>query len=81
MASGLPVVCTPAGTEDLAVHGDTALVVRWRHPFFFRRALQVLCRDAARRERLAQRARARVELFSWERVADRIEAVCRARLA
>ncbi len=81
MASGVPVVCTRAGTGDLAVHGETALVVRLRHPFFFRRALLALCRDKALRERLARQGRAQAERYSWEHVADRIEAVSRARLA
>jgi glycosyltransferase involved in cell wall biosynthesis len=80
MASGAAVVCTRAGTQELAVHGATALVVPWRHPFFFRRALLRLARDAALRRRLGRAARQRAEQYSWERVAERIESVVRLRL-
>ncbi len=80
MACGVPVVCTPAGTQDLAVHGETAFVVRWRHPYCFRRALQALWRNPAHRQQLRHAARARVREFTWKRVADKIEIVARTQL-
>lgn len=80
MACGVPVVCTSAGTQDLAMHGVTALVVRWRHPYMFRCALQTLWRDPARRQQLRRNALTRVREFAWERVADKIEIIARTRL-
>ncbi len=77
MASGAAVVCTRAGTQELAVHGETALVVPLRHPWFFRRALLRLARDAALRARLGRAARQRAEQYSWERVATRLESIVR----
>ncbi len=80
MACGVPVVCTRAGTGDLVTHGETAWLVRWRHPYFFARAVQRLARDVALRERLRRSALERVNRFSWERVAGCIEDVARRRL-
>lgn len=80
MASGVPVVCTRSGTRDLAVHQETALVVRWRHAFFFARALRALQTDAALAARMRNAALERVKTYSWERVADRVESIIEARL-
>jgi len=73
MACGAAVVCTPSGTEDFAVDGMTASVVRWRWSWFLARAVGALLRDPGRRSELAARGRARIQEFSWERTADRIE--------
>lgn len=81
MACGVPVACTRAGTLDLAVHRHTAWVVRWPHPFFLSRALQALRHDPTLRQRLRGAALEKVREFSWERVAVRIEAIARSRLA
>ncbi|UCE02768.1 MAG: glycosyltransferase family 4 protein [Candidatus Latescibacterota bacterium] len=81
MAAGVPVVCTRAGTLELATHDETACVVRWRHAWTLARALVTLWRDPQRRERLRRAALQRVQRYSWERVADRLEAIARARLA
>ena len=62
------------------MHGETALVVRWRHPHMFRRALQTLWRDPAHRQQLRHNALTRVREFAWERVADKIEIIARTRL-
>jgi len=81
MASGLPVVCTRAGTQDLAVPGETARLVRIRHPWFLSRAVLALWRDPDLRARLRRNALVRVRDYSWERVADRIEQISRERVA
>jgi glycosyltransferase involved in cell wall biosynthesis len=81
MAAGLPVVCTRAGTQDLAVQGETARVVGIRHAWFLSRAVLALWRDRDLRARLRRNALARVHDYSWERVADRIEQISRERLA
>lgn len=77
MACGLPVVCTASGTRDIAIHGETAWVVRARHPWFLARGMRVLARDAALRERLRSAARTRVLHYTWDRVAERIESIAR----
>jgi glycosyltransferase involved in cell wall biosynthesis len=79
MAAGVPVVCTRAGTEELATHDDTAWIVWWRHAWNFSRALVKLGRDPVRRDRMRRAALQRVRHYSWEHVADRLEAVVRAR--
>ena len=80
MACGVPVVCTASGTRDLARHGETAWVARFRHPFFLRQGLVALARDTALRQRLAGAARAGLTPLAWERVADQIEAAIAASL-
>jgi len=80
MATGVPVICTRAGTADLVVPGETAWLVRWRHAWFFARALQRVARDQRLREHLRRTALRHVQSFSWGRVADRVEHVARERL-
>jgi glycosyltransferase involved in cell wall biosynthesis len=80
MACGVPVVCTRSGTRDVARHGETAWVVPVRHPWFLARGIRRLYADSGLRQRLRNAARARVAEFTWERVADRIETIVRARL-
>jgi glycosyltransferase involved in cell wall biosynthesis len=80
MASGAAVVCTRSGTEDFAVDGVTASVVRWRWTRALAAAIRPLLRDPARRAALAARGRERIQAFSWERTADRIEGALTERL-
>jgi glycosyltransferase involved in cell wall biosynthesis len=80
MACGVPVVCTSSGTIDLARHLETACIVRWRHAFFFARALAGMSADAALRARLRGAALAHVAAYAWPRVADRFEAIVREKL-
>lgn len=80
MACGTPVVCTSSGTRDLALHLQTAWVVRWRHPWPVARALRRIHGDAALRQRLSVAGRGRVGDFTWDRVADAVEAAARGRL-
>ena len=81
MACGVPVVCSRSGTRDLARHLETAWVVRWRHPYFFERGMRALAGRPELREALRRRAATRVREYTWERVAGRIEAIARSRLA
>jgi glycosyltransferase involved in cell wall biosynthesis len=80
MACGVPVVCTPSGTRDLAHHMQTAWVTRWRHPWTLARGLEALATRPALRTALRDAALAEVHQFTWERLANRIEELCRARL-
>jgi glycosyltransferase involved in cell wall biosynthesis len=77
MACGVPVVCTASGTRDLAIHGETAWVVRWRHPWALARGIRALARDRKTRERMRSAARTRALGFTWDRVAERIETIVR----
>jgi glycosyltransferase involved in cell wall biosynthesis len=72
MAAGACVVCTPSGTGDFARHGETALVVRLRHPFFLARALDRALADPALRARLAAAGRAEIERHSWPALAAKL---------
>lgn len=80
MACGVPVVCTASGTRDVATHLETAWVARWRHPFFLRRGLNALHADAVLAGRLRTSAFERIRAFSWDRVADQVEAIIRRNL-
>ncbi|MEO6462274.1 MAG: glycosyltransferase family 4 protein [Candidatus Eisenbacteria bacterium] len=72
MASGACVVCTPSGTGDFARHGETALVVRLRHPFFLARALDRALSEPGLRDRLADAGRREIERYSWPALAAKL---------
>ena len=80
MACGLPVVCTQSGTRDLALHRDTAWVVRFRQARFLAAGLAALQRDPVLRENLRRAALRRMASLSWDRVAVRLEAIAREHL-
>jgi glycosyltransferase involved in cell wall biosynthesis len=75
MACRLPVVCTPSGSRDFAVHGRTALVVPVAHPFLLRRQVERLILDPALGERLAAAGFERIRNLTWDALAVRLEAV------
>jgi glycosyltransferase involved in cell wall biosynthesis len=72
MAAGACVVCTPSGTGDFARDGETALVVRLRHPFFLARALRRALDDRILRERLGVAGVAEAARHSWPRLAAKL---------
>jgi glycosyltransferase involved in cell wall biosynthesis len=80
MASGTAVVCTRSGTEDFAQDGVTAAVSRWRFTWALSNAIRPLLSDPERRAALAARGLAKIQEFSWERTADRIELALQSRL-
>src|SRR5882672_4987628 len=81
MACGAAVVCTRSGTEDFAINGVTAAVARWGGwSWVLSRAVEPLLRDAERRRALAARGTLKIQEFSWERTADRIERALTARM-
>jgi glycosyltransferase involved in cell wall biosynthesis len=80
MACGAAVVCTRSGTEDFAIDGVTAAVSRWRWTWALSRAIEPVLRDAGRRRALAAKGTAKIQEFSWERTADRIERALEARM-
>jgi len=79
MACGLPVVCTRSGARDLAIHGETARVVR-RQRWFVERGLNVLHGDPETARRLRDRAIEHVRNYSWDRVVDQLLAVVYGKL-
>jgi len=80
MACGTAVVCTSSGTEDFAIDGVTALVSRWRWSWALAGPIQTLLRDPGRRAALAARGAGKIQEYSWERTADRIERALGERL-
>ncbi len=70
MASGTAVVTTPYGTEDYAVDGETAIVVRPRVISDFVNAIDALIRMPDLRAKLASNGRAMAESFTWDRAVD-----------
>ena len=80
MACGVPVVCTPMGTQDFAEHGKTAWIVPSGDVEAIEAALRILRGDPARRAALAQAGRERIQAFSWEKLCDRFEEIIRQEL-
>jgi glycosyltransferase involved in cell wall biosynthesis len=80
MACGAAVVCTRSGTEDFAIDGATAAVSRWRWTWALAGAIAPLLRDPPRRAAMAARGLAKIQDYSWEKTADRIEHALEGRL-
>ena len=73
MASGTTVVTTCYGTEDYAVHEQTALVVKPRAIDDMCRAIERLIGDKKLRTRLAAAGRKKAEEFTWDRAVTAME--------
>jgi glycosyltransferase involved in cell wall biosynthesis len=71
LACGCALVCTRSGTRDFARDGENALVTL-RHPWFLRRALRRLLRDAPLRERLAAAGPASAAPWAWPVLARKL---------
>jgi len=71
-AAGLSVVSTATGgIADLVRDGDTGLIVAAGDPSAMAKAVTALLEDPDRARRMARRARAEVEAYSWPRVRER----------
>lgn len=71
MACGLPVISTKAGTADLLIDGVNGIrSARW--VFCFTKHLARLYDDEPLRQRLGLAAREHIQLFDWEKVAEKI---------
>jgi len=77
MACRLPVVCTPSGSHDFAVHNETALVVPFAHPILLCRQIRRLIEDLELRHRLAEAGQRKIREFTWNALAERLEAIFR----
>ena len=70
-AAGLPVVTTPTGgIAQLVRDGETGVVVPPDDPQAIARAVTALLDDPARAERIARRARAEADGYTWPQVRD-----------
>lgn len=65
MASGVPVVTTPAGTLDIALNGETALVIPEPRAELLAETLMRLRDDAPLAATLADNARRHIERYDW----------------
>ena len=72
MACRVPVVCTPSGTRDFALDGETALVAPIPAPFLLRRRIRRMIEDPALRIRLAEAGYRKITEFSWSSLAERL---------
>lgn len=66
MACGTPVVTTPYGTEDYAIHEKNALIAKAKDPKTVADALVRLIDDAALYERLSKEGIETAKTFTWE---------------
>lgn len=74
MACGCALVASDSGgVRDYAVDGQTALLVQPRDPTALATALVRLARDDQFRVRLAAQGYDKIQTFTWERAADRLE--------
>lgn len=80
MACGVPVICTPSGTEDFAIPNQTAIVVRWPLPFILKREIEKIMRAEDLRRRLSLAGRQKILEFTWSSLADRLEKIFTAAL-
>jgi glycosyltransferase involved in cell wall biosynthesis len=72
MASGVPLICTEAGTTDFAFDGATAVVVEPRRPSSIQEAILRLVEDREEAERLRTTGLEVIRGFGWPKVADRL---------
>jgi len=75
MACGLPVITTPLGTEDFAIHGETAEVVEPKDPKSIAEGLIRLIKDPSYRYRIAKGGNEISKGFTWERSVSRLERI------
>jgi glycosyltransferase involved in cell wall biosynthesis len=80
MACGTPVVCSPFGALP-EICGEAALVVDPGNSEAFADAVLRSARDEELRARLSEAGRARAQGYSWDRTAERTDAVLSAALA
>jgi phosphatidylinositol alpha-mannosyltransferase len=74
MAAGRPVLAHDIdGVRQLVSDGVEGFVLPLREPRAYRAALDRLATDPALRQRMGAAAQARVEAFSWPRIAAQIE--------
>ena len=80
-ACGLPIVCTRSGTEDFALDGKTAHVMRSRSSRQVRKALEKVCADREGAVEMGLAGAEKILEFTWERVCDTMATQFAARIA
>lgn len=73
MACGAPVVTTPLGTEDYAIHEENALVVPPQQFQHLAEAILRLLDDQSLSTRLRQAGPETARQFQWEKTVDQVE--------
>ena len=73
MACGLAVITTQYGTEEYAIHGETAEIVAPQSPEKIAEGLNRLVTDPIYREKIAVAGNAMSRNFTWERAVVRLE--------
>lgn len=75
MACGLAVITTQCGTEDYAIHGETAEIVEARNPESIAEGLIRLIKDDEYRQRIALNGCAISKEFTWAKSVSRMEEI------
>jgi glycosyltransferase involved in cell wall biosynthesis len=75
MACGLPVITTEPGTEDYAIDGETAILVKPKDPEDIAQGILRLVNDPALREAVAQNGWEASQRFTWRGAIDRMEGI------
>ncbi len=76
MAHGLPVITTPFGTIDFAIHHKNAIISDTRHPRNIMKAIEQLIHDKKMAIRIGQEAARTMRRYSWENYsAELLEAI------
>jgi glycosyltransferase involved in cell wall biosynthesis len=73
MACKVPVVCSPSGTRDFAIDGETGLVFRFRCPFLIAKKIKRLIEDRNLRERIADRGYRKIQEYTWSKLVEKLE--------
>ncbi len=73
MACGLPVICTPSGTKDFAIDGETAIVIPFESSTAIVEAIYKMKEDSALRRGIAEAGCASIQQFAWPVLCDKFE--------
>ena len=73
MACKVPIVCSPSGTRDFAMDGETALVFHFRYPFLIAKKIRRLIEDRDLREEIAERGYRKIQEYTWSNLVQRLE--------
>jgi len=73
MACKVPVVCSPSGTRDFAVDGETALIFRFRYPFLIAKKIKSLIENRDLKEQIAERGYRKIQQYTWSNLADKLQ--------
>lgn len=75
MACKVPVVCTKIGSVDIAVDGETALLVPTRSPKIIAEKIKMLMEDSKLKTKIASGGYKRAQELTWGKVVGELEPV------